>query len=127
MKLEFIKDKVKQACPEIMELSFGCKTTLGTVIASSNLGFFLADLEKPLRAWTLYTGEELYHLEYFEILGHPIQLSHVLRTMGVPTQTEKNSDKTSELLGGYKHSWNYLKPLDEQSEEVINFLYDILK
>lgn len=98
-KQEFIINKIKEACPELMELSFGCAVQL-----------------RVNDSWFPY-NEEIYHIlkrdntsideSYFlcgvdqaqfsppcmEIIGHPPQLNHLLKTF----KTFKNIVE-SELL-----------------------------
>lgn len=145
-KLQYIKSKVVEVCPEVMGLSFGCRLLTPSKKVVSFIGYkenmstvgvgFLGQVveKTPATKWTTICITEKQGLYYYnfndknKILGHPITLSHILRTLKVPEQRDKNPDDTYQLFGGYIHSWDMKKDsLDQQKPEVIDFLYTLLK
>jgi len=71
-------------------------------------------------------------ISVFEILGHPIQLHHVLQAID---SVYYGVDGNGQFMGFDDHGaffdtkvfWDLTKPLDGQSEETISFLLEILK
>lgn len=124
-KLQYIKNKVIEVCPEVMELSFGCE-----VVFNCYQELFVY-LRKSKKGHEIIkkggTKICIVSISDIEVIGHPITLSHILRTLKVPEQRDKNPDDTYQLFGGYIHSWNMEKDsLDQQKPEVIDFLYTLL-
>ena len=142
-KLQKLTKIIQEANPELMELSFGCRVkNYGTEFIwhhldshtegmnralYENLQGTLLDVQIPNRA-----------VEEFEILGHPITLEHVLVAIGDrDIQLGFAYLKEGILLmrqgfGTEKEptdyvEWQLTKPPHEQSEEVINFLLEVLE
>ena len=137
-KQEFIITKIKEACPELMELSFGCAVQL-----------------RVNDSWFPYS-EEIYHIlkrdnisideSYFlcgvnqaqfsppcmEIIGHPPQLNHLLKTI----EDHADDMAISALDGIVKMQngvqilapYNVLKSVLEnlQNPVLVDFLADVM-
>lgn len=86
---EAVRAKVIGVCPELMNLSFGCylgyKENRGRLqdehkkegkFVSRKLGG-----EVNFVVWDDYYGQSCYPIDDTEIIGHPIHLSYVLRTI----------------------------------------------
>lgn len=86
--LERVENKIRELCPELMELTFGCEVktkTWGTVKITAY------EDEGKDESYMCYvlpdrtTGDEdglvFYEKEIIEIIGHPIHLEHVLRAI----------------------------------------------
>lgn len=138
-KKEQVEKKIREVCPELMELSFGCEVISGAFSQKMVYQFYGADtsehgggqyshhcIYKDKRG--TYTGD---HIE--EIIGHPIQLSHVLIAL------HPNTPVISTRSGGGYAYWLFFnenrdnevcydlsKPFSEQTEEVYDFLFDLI-
>lgn len=106
-QLQFIKKRIIEVCPEIMELTTGCKvkieefcqidvdefgTSTGIVVRDFTKIWVSAETQ-PVKnniVWKTFDYEELKKNYDIETVGHPITLSHVLRAI--------------EKKGGY-HYW----------------------
>ena len=155
-KLQYIKSKVVEVCPEVMGLSFGCRLLTPSKKVVSFIGYkenmstvgvgFLGQVveKTPATKWTTICITEKQGLYYYnfndknKILGHPITLSHILRTIGQkaifmhnpPTSVAKflRSNQEDLPIEKWGTEWNLKKDsLDQQKPEVIDFLYTLLK
>ncbi len=180
--LEQLQNKIRELVPSLMELSFGCEVECifgeGTEIVLFECGKCpkhktAAGCEKsiyndcyPDDAYYLRYGYEddgfgtyvarakdVQNKEKYTILGHPIQLHHVLQAIEtIKCKSCKGSGDNStemgwrecEQCGGDKYElpekyigtmfkpsdildgWDLNKPLSEQTPETINFLWEIL-
>lgn len=121
-KRQEVREKIIAACPELMELEnrrykFNLK---GPGVQTDSANCVLVNVE----------GNK------FEILGSPITLSHVLRTL-----QSKNKDANWYSVSTYgsfyensrstviikKANWNLTKDYDNQSDELVAYLYDVLR
>jgi len=127
-KLKELKEYIQKEIPEILELKFGCEITgddkhpklIYVGFNSNQHGLFIPEIQALLFVNKIET----------EIIGRPITLEDVLRVI------EKNRDYvTINLIGDYllfqsqrigTKSWKLGLPLDQQSEETTNFLWDLL-
>lgn len=99
-----VREKVIEVCPELMELSFGCKVN----IRKGKMGYWGDSKIGKGTVIDTFLGKKVSHSGYdpvednisavldngtirttfscskngVEILGHPIRISHVLRAMG---------------------------------------------
>ncbi len=132
-KLQYIKNKVIEVCPEVMEIMIGTE-----VLITHNLAKFQGKvLYQNVGGTTvanLATGmiEILTLPEQFEIVGNPIGLSHILRTIqhkGMFSLTDMGEFLND--VGDKRFTnifWNLEKDsLDQQKPEVIDYLYTLLK
>lgn len=137
-KIETIRQACIKANPEIVELKFGCEVeTLnwGKVTITQNgddyVEYILPDGTRGDEDTQIYFEKEIQN-----ILGRPIRLADVLLAM----EGKISNDSLSLHSGGYRdflwyqdekiqiNFWNLLKDsLSDQSEETINFLYQLLK
>lgn len=140
-KLQFVEDKIRDLLPRLKKLSFGCDIGNGDIlihekkdlIRNWDTGGFIrrhychifdSENEEP------YINEEA--LNGLKIIGHPIRLEDVLEAIDpwgnwgvVAGHIARIDRKKSEY--SMKVKWQYGKPLSGQSEEFINFLYNLLK
>ena len=110
--MEQLKERIIELVPEIGELKFGCEVLLEnnvkrTISGSDNRGYYQ----------TLESDLTLVEDGIEEIIGRPITLEDVLRAIDERWETPRS------LL----QIWQLGKPLDDQPEEVIDFLKEILK
>lgn len=127
---ETVRKAVIAACPELMELSFGCKVLLPhdeIVIFVRDNNTFVGDDENR---FIDHMGVRSLRYEIKEIIGHPIRLSHIIRTIEMSDRYEYNKDfEIREVVfGGASYEnredlrgphWNLLKDdLAEQSPSV---------
>ncbi len=143
-KLEVIRKACVAANPEIMELKFGCliKTKdgiqhYGQGLEDSNDGGFRSVDE----GCGCCSNNQYYDKGQFEILGREIRLADVL--LAIQAKYQKINGYVTYLVGSngtfYEQEglcgshqeldyWNLLKDsLTDQSEECIEFLYNLLK
>lgn len=129
MKLEQLENKIRQLVPSLMELSFGCK-----VIWKDDEG----DLNESIliRIYNdFYYGifEENFNKEQIiEILGHPIQLHHVLfavdkayKELATTCEGGMLEREKREYIHTAKY-WDLTKDLSGQSEETIEFISNLI-
>lgn len=67
---------IQKSCPELMELTFGCR-----VITDTPQKHKATILKEGFLQNDYNDGIEIEHEKYFEILGHEPQLHHVLRAI----------------------------------------------
>lgn len=143
-KLAFVEDKIRDLVPRLKELSFGCEVMMDQISGDRK---FIERVTHDEKYGSIFTqsgfqfirdGDEfLLEDEHFDskIIGHPIQLEDVLEAIENGTEYYLSiesswEDKIVFRVNGIYESfiyWEYGKPLSEQSEELINFLYDLLK
>lgn len=146
-KLKRIEEVIKVVCPELMELSFGCKIKDFDIIRivthfridPVKENFWLDFVDSETGFSRRVTKLEIEMRNGFEILGHPIRLSHVLRAIA-----KTNKAVTVNVFGhmqvaspsvssdGLTIEWegcDYDLTKDDlslQSPETIDFLFNIL-
>ena len=123
--LEKLRKIIIKEIPEIIELKFGCeikynfggkkKDIIAYVEDNDNIGTVSGGLHTAL-------GE-------FEIIGRPISISDVLRVMGgVLNGSCSCLFKKSDLDNFIFRKWNLEEDdINKQSEDTIDFLYNLLK
>lgn len=151
-KLQLIKEKIWKANPEILEEKSVCKSCNGwgkEICDNPDHGFINAMI--GVRATDIgrlgcpVCGHDEYHRTKDNcgdckgervILGRDITLPDVLLAIGI-----KNNSSILKVnsFGGFSWfidnewkdvalpRWNLLKNLDDQSEETLDFLYELLK
>lgn len=150
--LEKLTKRVQELFPELMELSFGCEVHCEQALENDNgdFGDFYGRviqqntkdeydvLLSEVISDDLDEGKTEMVIPYVnpEIIGHPIQLHYVLQAI----DKVGFSDVWSIACDGYfqecpdfdgmlvetKYKWDLTKDLSQQSEEIINFLTEIL-
>lgn len=124
-KLQSVEQRIRKLVPRLQELSFGCmyrvckgKRTgeIGIIgIITNEYGEYYASHD-----FANVSKSELLRSDWYEIIGHPIDIEAVLEAI-----------KVSIDHGAYRHHyfvqvcdrWQYGKPLSEQSDELIDFLF----
>lgn len=151
-QINFIVSKCIEANPEIVALKFGCRTRRklklgnaidGTVISFDHMGKVVDGVALPdYDRIRIYEGGEVNDFraaqETIEPLGRPIRLADVLLAIG-------SRAKDFELRNDYLWSWSVDVPkynddranqifwnlraddLRDQSDETINFIYNLVK
>ena len=125
-----ITNKVVESVPEIMELKFGCNIVVAG-IANDNPG-----CEKDIVVDSRIENE-CVRTGYFgnvpindiqEILGRDIALEDILQMKDTPkslgSTREENAMRLYDFIDKY---WQLSKPLHEQSEECLEFIWEIIK
>lgn len=122
-----IREKVIKACPDIIELKFGCKIknkngALDTIVTYSNYGNFTV------------VGSRICSIEsdIAEIIGSPIGIAEILRTIENNTIGSFTFSISNSLFsirnGRYLCIWNLAKDnLENQSLDTLEFLWELLK
>lgn len=137
---EKLRQKIIEACPELLELSFGCRflrveEELIFVCKKDRMWLYI-DPEDG-RCWEWMNPKK----ERTTILGHPIRIAHVLRALNTPMNcdylldaagcfwdTSEDEIKVVGPLGDGKIQWNLEQDdLSLQSDEVKMFLFDLLE
>jgi hypothetical protein len=135
MTIETIKKEVRQAIiaavPEISELKFGCRVRLKSS-TDDNVHIILSSRETE-------SGDRQYGIDGyvigdfkekdFEVLGRPITLSDVMRSMDTHLAIN-DFGYFFHVVGcevhGYSYGWDLSQPLDGQSDEVWRFLHSVI-
>lgn len=147
--LELLTKRIHELVPSSMELTFGCEVMFNKhrtkviqeeyVEESNGCKSFILRYEEndkfeEMRIGREYPPEEgdgdwMYD---FEILGHPITLSDVLRAMeqiltdnGIYTKDAYEQVFLQVISDPGR--WDLTKNLSEQSQETIDFLWEIIK
>jgi hypothetical protein len=118
-KIQQLQEAIREVCTELNELTFGCQ-------GKDSDGLWT----KTYQGWQLKNGFSAFPPD--EIIGHPIQLQHILRAMN-----EKGSDEyvidTYGIVRYQAYNDDYRVahyklelPIDQQSPEVIDFLHSII-
>lgn len=135
---ESVEQKIRSACPELQELTFGCRVQNDEKMAT------LLNILKKEEDGDSYTVETVFFDGDFQaygvqiigggwkIIGHPIQLQHVLRAIGIgrrelmSASTQGGGHALVVKVGEDHMVWNLTRPFSEQSEKVYRFLDEIL-
>lgn len=126
--LQYIKDRVREVCPEIMKLKFGCEILY---MPKERTDIFLNGGE-IFNVWNSSIGSFTEESKFYKILGSPIGLAEILRTIDessivIEAKTGQFGEETPEgvLVGGFP-IWNLEKTLDEQDTQTVEFIASIL-
>lgn len=146
--LSLIESRVRAACPELMELSFGCEVKVvnenwrlgdrywhGSVITPSmGIGHYhILTKSEDSKKNGLIKAFNLADRKNTVILGNPITLEHVLKAIlhcgHVPSvegvDAKSNYYDTMNVLIFAK--WELGKPLSQQSEPTLLFIAGLLE
>jgi len=127
-----LEQKIRKHCKELQALTFGCEVKAETMV-----GFAVRkEHEEDGEWWTILwknTGHiNTYHINELEIIGHPIEWSHVLRAI------EYSGNESHISSGGYmtgysgKNDMTYdgnvdlSLPFSQQSPEVHKFINELI-
>ena len=133
-KLNELKAEIRKAIPRLMELSEGCEIISKIEDYFNNIEIesnFIIGKNAEFDGEDIVIGEYCYGTINFTIIGHEPLLNHVLEWLKI--KGIKITDTTDDLLlcfGGYKYYsfWDLSKSkLSDQSEELIDFLHDLIK
>ena len=139
--IEQLKATIYQSLPDLMKLGVGCEIMhsykdeilKSKIIDISKSEYFSFDMVAFYNEEKGLFEEYINDIENFTILGRPITLPDVLRWIK-GLEIFKNRvgrrgnlgyiDERAELL----EMWNYLKyTIDEQSDQLIEFLFNLKK
>lgn len=138
-KLQIITQQIRKDIPRLMELSKGC------IIKSNDVGTEYKIVGTLGKLCFIFNGVRVddIHisniLKHFKIIGHEPMLNDVLewfeKMRQLPEDTffqdlffQTNNGKYLEIYGdgGLIEKWDLSRPyLKDQSEELINFLYNL--
>lgn len=136
-QLHAVKTAIRQALPRLMEPTEGCKIKFKRKYFSGSVtGRVIANYNKDVLIYSKeYDDTFLRAIEHCEILGHDILLSDVLEWLG----REHNNIEIFLMNNGIilinfredkpnRVVIDFSKPrLADQSEELWNFLYNLIK
>lgn len=124
--LSQLKERIYARLPELKELSFGCRIFR----KASKSEYIIADVSEEkqwVKVCTDGGGQLILDRAEYEILWHEIHTEHILRCLG----------ERYAMCGAWyfmiiwKHWWecadiqyDLSKPIDSQSDEVVQFLLD---
>ncbi len=139
-KLKIVTDDIRAKLPRLMELEKGCliKNTYGKykIINKKNNYFDCVDIVGTV---TSYSEKYLRKIKGFEIIGKEPMLNDVLEWLRGKNHAywgyRMNSAGELTAYDFYKRKWStpidfwdFSKPyLKDQSEKLINFLYELIK
>lgn len=131
-QMEELTAKIHKHCPELMELSTGCRVYDSKAIDWARDLVLLVYTPKGKLYFREPDGSVFHttssYLKQIEILGHPITLEHVLKAIdeeagsGFPWEIVACTTEVRKLV----EMWNLTKPLSEQSPELIEWLNQIV-
>jgi len=137
-ELKQLTKKIHKHCPELMNLTNGCRAYDAKAIDWARDLVLLTYTPKG-HVYFMEPDGSVFHatssyLKQIEILGHPITLEHVLkaidaRPLGMWEEymvEEDNPNEWENLVERVVGEWNLTKPLHEQSPEVIKWLNTII-
>lgn len=136
-KNDFVKDKIVEAVPEIMELKFGCQFYDETDYPMTLVDLILDKKDRIIKLRTITCDiQNTRHgtpidISHYKIIGRPITLEDVLRagkklTLYVNSKGQINTKNTLENKWHWCN-WHLGKTFDEQPQQTKDFLYDIFK
>ena len=123
--------RIRELVPSLMELSKGCEVeffgrTLGTIIEKVNDESIYCDVGSNILKKITTKG-------IYKIIGHPIQLQHILLAIEKVNNDEKYVISSTGVFGhiddvdhGEPVKYNLSKSYNDQEEEVHKFLAEIL-
>ena len=126
--------RIRELVPSLMELSFGCEVMVTiddeykekNVISKLGVGFLGIEVECER-----YDIEKIKDVDFIEVIGHPIQLQHILLAIenadmpNLSFRSENNFLYFNENQDG-EVIYNLSKSYNDQEEEVHKFLAEIL-
>lgn len=143
-KLQEVENKVRELCPELMELSFGCEVHRPSS-KDSAVFIYEKEVEDDTKQDSVFIfsnkkGVELINAWWLikdHIIGHPITLESVLKATGLSgmylttgtdgriiLEYDGNNEEFIEM--NVDIYWILGKSLSQQKEETIEFLHNIL-
>lgn len=140
-KIEVIRKACIKANDDILKLQFGCLISCNDFSKPSIREYagwkWDRDTESKIRMVMESSGQLFPFDDNFEILGRPIRLADVLlaiekKNLLIAIDEEGAFIQYDSIDGEYTlrvyENWNLLKDsIYDQSEETINFLYELLK
>ena len=133
-KINKLTTEIRKSIPRLMELSEGCEIISKIEDYFNNIEIesnFIIGKNAEFDGEDIVIGEYCYGTINYTIIGHEPLLNDVLEWLKI--KGIKITDTTDDLLlcfGGYKYYsfWDLSKSkLSDQSEELINFLHDLIK
>lgn len=150
-KLKQVEAYIRKVCPETMKLGFGCniykddywentedKRLYGVVVNRRGEGWdecvyaLLDNSQRTYSALLHISDFSQKHSEGWKILGHELRLEHVLRSLAYAGKSifidiAGSFYEEIELheIRPFSVSYDPNKPLHLQSEELIDFLFNI--
>lgn len=129
--------KIRELCPELMELSFGCEVLLEDMPDFKNyIGIYVGqkfdhETDKFINLCLHPNGNKVYPLDIkYKILGHEPQLQHVLSAIDNSINSWSFSIYANGVMkttnSNIEVKYDLTKPFAEQSEEVYQFLASVL-
>ncbi len=131
-KYEATLKAVQATCPELMKLTDGCRVRITSGAFDGKIFTFQKDSLRKMydEFWTDgdSCGACAFSENEFEILGHPIRLSHVLRAIGKLTSEKSVHSMSVEIDNAniaYLHFFS--EDYNGKREEVCCSSYDLTK
>lgn len=141
--LQLLDQRIREIVPSLQELSFGCEVLYGKEdgkeaslaqnclyageLSDGNVVLQLMNIKKVMRV-----SRDQFDT-FAKVIGHPIQLHHVLQAIGqnwrlsVDSYVYRNEFCIYHIDKGEYFKWDLTKDLSNQSKECIEFLLSILK
>lgn len=128
--LQSLTEKIQEACPELLELSFGCEIyRKGATKREIVCGRFANELAlvrvDELGAWIPFTVPMPPLSQEFEVIGHPVHLEHIVRTIQDNCHPEYVYEMNIASLLCFEKYYPS-KPFTEQSPELYQWLASVL-
>jgi len=135
--MQQLEQKIRQLVPSLQELSFGCEFKIYSNPVEK-LAYIQSFTSGYSRVCTIRDNGDVYtvlrsreEIESWEILGHQIQLHHVMYAIELKNKHFElgytvGMDGTFKKESSYVGIWDITEPLSGQSEEVVKFLNEVL-
>ena len=135
-KLEELTKNIYIKIPSLTHLTFGCEVRIingdikGIIVGRNSAGNYIINIGK--------TGNYTFKLTKIDLIGHPIQLNHVLIALGYHKQAEERYHVTT--YGSIKDNfgdeyvyynrkqiiWDFNVPLSKQNIDTIEYLHQVI-
>jgi hypothetical protein len=132
-KLDTLSRRIRAHCPELMELTFGCE-----VKDASSVSWRVSDRvphEDALYIVNVVRGVvvQTWHIEWLRkhgtIVGHPVQLQHVLHAAYESDNMDFRIGPSGDILdlnNDRRAKYDLTLPFEQQEEPVHDFLLEVI-
>lgn len=126
--LQELSDKIREVCPELMDLSLGCEILTPPMGIGApereNSWHIVAEPPYDGKVRVIGRSHRISLKSITKVIGHPIQLQHILRAMMAKSGSDSPGRRLL-LLEAYGLN-DISKAFEEWSVETLQFLHDII-
>lgn len=153
-KLEALEKAIREALPELMEISRGCKMIWTPNPHHGIYEVFIDSVQvsyepenykyEVVRFYSIYNGFNEFETDVldqgnFKIIGHDIQLHHVLKWLNIIETEYIVFDLHISVYGEFTCTidepstiisteifWDLSKPLKDQKKDIVDYLFNLI-